>query len=404
MYRSLPPSSPGRPSSPSSPGSLGSLGSPGSPGTACRPMPLERLPFPSTTGPPHRLAARGADLEESSGFLMTRGTPPEPGRSLPGSGWGLLGAADLRVSGWLWREVAGPGAEKVDPRLLCARAGIGSWNQRIGPVSPAGLSPPSYCPAGASRLWRVLEISSGYERVWRLCSGGETSLVMGKTSESLARSLLICDDLRRHRMAAAAARAMSKTTERTPPTTMPTRSAELGSSLAPELASAAPFVMGVMLTAAPVGPLDVAGGLSVPPATFVDPADKDGGGREAENVDAWGGMATDDGLAMLVGAAALVGGVVAAGVGSFPVGSAAEGGDVLDGGGTTVKVVGVVGDVLDGGDTTVKVVRVVGGGSTTTVEVDASGVGAVEAEALCQLSTARVISSPPSKLVGCSTH
>lgn len=42
----------------------------------------------------------------------------------------MLGAVDLRASGWLWRDVAGPGLENVDERLLRARtAGIGNWNQ-----------------------------------------------------------------------------------------------------------------------------------------------------------------------------------------------------------------------------------------------------------------------------------
>lgn len=39
---------------------------------------------------------------------------------------GKLGADDRRASGWLWRDVAGPGLENVDEMLLRARAGIGN--------------------------------------------------------------------------------------------------------------------------------------------------------------------------------------------------------------------------------------------------------------------------------------
>lgn len=81
------------------------------------------------------LTARGGDLEDD--FLTTRGTPPESLMLFRGK----LGADDLRASGWLWRDVAGPGLENVDEMLLRARAGIGNWNQltpRV--VSAAGCS------------------------------------------------------------------------------------------------------------------------------------------------------------------------------------------------------------------------------------------------------------------------
>lgn len=179
----------------------------------------------------------------------------------------------------------------------------------------------------------------------------------GRTSESLARFLL--EKFRRHIITAAAANIMSRTMAVPPPIAMPMRSAVLSSFLPPELPSVAPFVIGVMLTAAPVEPVDVVGELSVPPATFVDPADEDGNVKEVENVDTKDGIAIDDELTRLVGTVELVGGGITSGVGWLTVGNAAEGGAGLDGGGTTVKVVKVV------------------GGGNTTVEVDASGGGAV---------------------------
>lgn len=69
------------------------------------------------------LTARGGDLEVD--FLTTRGTPPESLLLFRGK----VGTDDLRASGWLWRDVAGPGLENVDDMLLRARAGIGNWNQ-----------------------------------------------------------------------------------------------------------------------------------------------------------------------------------------------------------------------------------------------------------------------------------
>ena len=80
------------------------------------------------------LTARGGDLEDD--FLTTRGTPPESLMLFRGK----LGADDLRASGWLWRDVAGPGLENVDEMLLRARAGIGSWNQLTPRVVSAGCS------------------------------------------------------------------------------------------------------------------------------------------------------------------------------------------------------------------------------------------------------------------------
>lgn len=178
---------------------------------------------------------------------------------------------------------------------------------------------------------------------------------MGRTSESLGRLLL--EDFLRHIITAAAASIMRRTMAVPPPTAIPTRSAVLSSFFPPEPPPVAPLVTGVMLTAAPVEPVDVVGEPSSPPATFVDPADEDGNDKEVESVDTKDERATDEELTRLVRTAELVGSGITGGVGWLTVGSAAEGGAELGGGGNTVKVV-----------------KVVGGGSTT-VEVDASGVG-----------------------------
>lgn len=99
------------------------------------------------------LTARGGDLEDD--FLTTRGTPPEllllSCCSIPSfcgllssssilSCCGILGTDDLRASGWLWRDVAGPGLENVDEKLLRAKAGIGNWNQLVPRVLSAASS------------------------------------------------------------------------------------------------------------------------------------------------------------------------------------------------------------------------------------------------------------------------
>ena len=60
------------------------------------------------------LTRRGGNREDA--FLTTRGTPP---------GFLLL----LLFCGIPGTDVAGPGIENVDERLVCAWTGIGSWNQ-----------------------------------------------------------------------------------------------------------------------------------------------------------------------------------------------------------------------------------------------------------------------------------
>lgn len=142
-----------------------------------------------------------------------------------------------------------------------------------------------------------------------------------------------------------------------PPTAMPIRSAVLSSFSPLDLPPVSPLAIGVMLTAAPVEPVEVVGEPSTPPATFVEPADEDGNGKEVENVDTKDGRAIDDKLTRLVWTVELVGNGITGGVAWLTVGSAADGGAEPGGGGNTVKVV-----------------KVVGGGSTT-VEVDASGGG-----------------------------
>lgn len=76
----------------------------------------------------------------------------------------------------------------------------------------------------------------------------------------------------------------------------------------------APFVIGVLLTAAPVEPVDVVGDPSAPPATFVDPADEDGSTKEVENVDSKDGTAAVAELTRLVETAELVGNGTTGGV------------------------------------------------------------------------------------------
>lgn len=100
-----------------------------------------------------------------------------------------------------------------------------------------------------------------------------------------------------------------------PPIAMPIRSAVLSSFLPPELPPVAPFVTGVMLTAAPVEPVDVVDDPSAPPATFVDPADEDGNVKEVENVETKDGVATDTELTRLVGIVELVGSGITGAVG-----------------------------------------------------------------------------------------
>lgn len=139
---------------------------------------------------------------------------------------------------------------------------------------------------------------------------------------------------------------------------MPTNSAVLSWFPRVGLPFAAPFVIGVLLTAAPVEPVDVVGEPPTPPATFVDPADEDGNTKEVENVDSRDGKTADGELTGLIGIVELVGSGATGGVGWL----------------TVVDIAGGLAELDDGGGTTVKVVKVVGGGSTT-VEVDVSGGG-----------------------------
>lgn len=182
------------------------------------------------------------------------------------------------------------------------------------------------------------------------------SLVKSCTSESLGRFLL--GDFRRHTITAAAASMMSRTTAVPAPMAMPIKSAVLSSFLPPEFPSVAPFVTGVLLTAAPVEPVDVVGDPSAPPATFVDPADEDGNIKDVDSVDSGGGIAIGAELTRLVEMAELVGSGTTGGVDWLAVDDVADGLDELDGGGITVKVVNVVG----GGTTTVEVGVAAGGG------------------------------------------
>lgn len=180
--------------------------------------------------------------------------------------------------------------------------------------------------------------------------------MIGCRSESLGCFL---DDFRRHTITAAAASMISRTTAVPAPMAMPMKSAVLSSFPLLGLPFVAPLVIGVLLTAAPVEPVDVVGDPAAPPATFVDPADEDGTTKEVENVDTKDGIAIDVELVRLVGTVAIVGSGTTGGGDELIIG------DIIDGLAE-----------LDGGGTTVKVVKVVGGGNTT-VEVDVCGGGAV---------------------------
>lgn len=177
--------------------------------------------------------------------------------------------------------------------------------------------------------------------------------MIGCRSESLGWLLL--EDLRRHTITADAASTISRTRAVPAPIAIPTNSAVLNSLPLRGLPFVAPFVIGVMLTAAPVEPVAVVGDPPGPPATFVDPADEDGNTKEVEKVDCNGGIATDEELTRLV---ELVGNGTTGGVDWPTVGNTADGLAELDEGGITVKVVKVVG----GGKTTV-VVGVSAGGA-----------------------------------------
>lgn len=181
--------------------------------------------------------------------------------------------------------------------------------------------------------------------------------MIGCTSESLGQ--LLRADRRRHMITADAANTMSRTRAVPAPMAIPTNSAVLSSFPFRGVPFVAPFVIGVMLTAAPVEPVDVVGDPSAPPATFVDPVDEDGSTKEVENVDSKDGTAAVAELARLVGTAELVGNGTTGGV-------------------DWLVVVGIAGGLgeLEGGGTTVKVVKVVGGGKTTVV-VGVSAGGAV---------------------------
>lgn len=180
--------------------------------------------------------------------------------------------------------------------------------------------------------------------------------MIGCTSESLGQLLL--DDRRRQTITADAANTMSRTRAVPAPMAIPTNSAVLSSFPFRGVPFVAPFVIGVLLTAAPVEPVDVVGDPSAPPATFVDPADEDGSTKEVENVDSSDGTAADAELTRLVVTAELVGNGTTGGVNWLVVVGTAGGLVELEGGGTTVKVVKVVG----GGKTTV-VVGVSAGGA-----------------------------------------
>lgn len=109
------------------------------------------------------------------------------------------------------------------------------------------------------------------------------SLVTSCTSESLGRFLL--EDFRRHTITAAASSMVSRPTALPAPMAIPIKSAVLSSFSPLELPLVAPFVIGVVLIAAPVEPVDVVGDPSAPPATFVDLADEDGNTKEVDGVD-----------------------------------------------------------------------------------------------------------------------
>lgn len=136
--------------------------------------------------------------------------------------------------------------------------------------------------------------------------------MIGCTSESLGQLLL--EDLRRHTITADAANTMSSTRAVPAPMAIPTNSAVLNSFPFRGVPFVAPFVIGVLLTAAPVEPVDVVGDPSAPPATFVDPADEDGSTKEVENVDSKDGTAAVAELTRLVETAELVGNGTTAGV------------------------------------------------------------------------------------------
>lgn len=194
--------------------------------------------------------------------------------------------------------------------------------------------------------------------------------MIGCRSESLGWLLL--EDLRRHTITADAASTISRTRAVPAPIAIPTNSAVLNSLPLRGLPFVAPFVIGVMLTAAPVEPVDVVGDPPGPATTFVDPADEDGNTKEVEKVDCNGGIATDEELTRLV---ELVGNGTTGGVDWPTVGNTADGLAELDEGGITVKVVKVVG----GGKTTVvvgvsaggAVVAGGGGGGAAAAVVDA---------------------------------
>lgn len=93
----------------------------------------------------------------------------------------MLGAVDLRASGWLWRDVAGPGLENVDERLLRASVGIGNWNQLTPRLTSATSSVMGWAPdiAQGSSFARISDSASPWsEGAWKLWRGGEMSLVI----------------------------------------------------------------------------------------------------------------------------------------------------------------------------------------------------------------------------------
>ena len=81
------------------------------------------------------LIARDGNLEDD--LLTTRDTRPLPLLLLFRVG---LGPDDVRTSGWLRSGVSRPGLDKVDERLVRARAGMGNRNQLLPRVGSGGSS------------------------------------------------------------------------------------------------------------------------------------------------------------------------------------------------------------------------------------------------------------------------
>lgn len=196
------------------------------------------------------------------------------------------------------------------------------------------------------------------------------ALAIGSASESLGRLLKLLKDFRRHKITAAAIIAISKTMATPAPMAMPIKSAVSSRFPPPEPPLLASFVVGGMVTAAPVDPVDavrdddkllVLWPPSAPPATFVDPVDDDGNIKDVEKVDSNGGTTVAVELTRLVKLVELVGsGITGGGMADEVV--------ELDGGGATGGV-----DKLIGGGVDVEVVKLTGGGVAVEVVVSANG-------------------------------